>query len=175
MLIKYTGHACFKIRDNETGYSIVFDPYEPDSVPGFGKVVDIASRVICSHEHFDHNSRDSVQIVPSDADPFDVKSIDTWHDPEKGALRGPNSITVVTDRKTGEKVIHYGDIGEKIDDLLTEENLALLKDADVALIPVGGTYTYDADEALELIRRTNSFAVLRLGKRRISPFGVASN
>ena len=115
MLIKYTGHACFKIRDNETGYSLVFDPYEPDSVPGFGKVVDIASRVICSHEHFDHNSRDSVQIVPSDADPFDVRSIDTWHDPEKGALRGPNSITVVTDRKTGEKVIHYGDIGEKID------------------------------------------------------------
>lgn len=154
MLIKFTGHACFKIRDNETGYSIVFDPYEPDSVPGLRKIVDSASEVICSHEHFDHNSRDSVRIVPNDAKPFDVQFIDTWHDPEKGALRGPNRIHIVTDRKTGERVIHYGDIGEVMDDLLTEENFALLKDADVALIPVGGTYTYDADEALELIRRT---------------------
>ena len=154
MLIKYTGHACFKVRDNETGYSIVFDPYEPDSIPGLRKVVDSASEVICSHEHFDHNSRDSVRIVASEESPFEVSFIDTWHDPEKGALRGPNRISVVTDRKTGEKLIHYGDIGEVMDDLLTEENLALLKDADIALIPVGGKYTYDADEALELIRRT---------------------
>ena len=138
MLIKYTGHSCFKVRDNETGYSIVFDPYEPDSIPGLRKVVDSASEVICSHEHFDHNSRNSVRLFPSDESPYDVVSIDTWHDPEKGALRGPNRIHIVTDRKTGEKLIHYGDIGEVIDDLLTEENLALLKDADVALIPVGG-------------------------------------
>ena len=32
--------------------------------------------------------------------------------------------------------------------------MKLLKDADVALIPVGGKYTYDADEAVELIKRT---------------------
>lgn len=41
-----------------------------------------------------------------------------------------------------------------MDDLLTEENMTLLKGADVALVPVGGTYTYDADQAIELIRRT---------------------
>ena len=66
MLIKYTGHACFKVRDIETGYSIVFDPYEPDSIPGLRKVVDSASEVICSHEHFDHNSRGSVRIFASE-------------------------------------------------------------------------------------------------------------
>lgn len=155
MLIKYSGHACFKVRDNETGYSIVFDPYEPGSVPGFRDIVDSASRVLCSHDHFDHNSADSVRIIPSDAEPYDVKCIDTWHDAEKGAKRGPNRIYIVTDRKTGEKLVHYGDIGEVIDDLLTEENMQLLKDADIALIPVGGKYTYDAEEALELIRRTS--------------------
>lgn len=155
MLIKYSGHACFKVRDNETGYSIVFDPYEPGSVPGFRDIVDSASRVICSHDHFDHDSVGSIKIIPNEADPFDVQYIDTWHDPEKGALRGPNRIHIVTDRKTGEKLIHYGDIGEVLDDLLTEENLQLLGDADIALIPVGGKYTYDADEALELIRRTS--------------------
>ncbi len=154
MLIRYTGHACFKIRDNETGYSIVIDPYQPDSVPGFRRIVDTASEVLCSHDHFDHNHRESLQIEPAESSPFDITYIDTWHDPQKGALRGPNRIYIITDRRTGERLVHYGDIGEVMDDLLTEENMALLKDADVALIPVGGTYTYDADEALELIRRT---------------------
>lgn len=154
MLIKYIGHACFKVRDNETGYSIIFDPYEPDSVPGFRKIVDLASEVLCSHDHFDHNSVSSVKIEPAEESPYTVQYIDTWHDPEKGTLRGPNRIYIITDKKTGEKLVHYGDIGEVLDDLLTEENLALLGDADIALIPVGGTYTYDADEALALIART---------------------
>ena len=155
MLIKYIGHACFKIRDNETGYSIVLDPYEPDSVPGFRKIVDAASEVLCSHDHFDHNSVASVVLEPKDESPYDVQYIDSWHDPEKGTLRGPNRIHIITDRKTGEKLVHYGDIGEVIDEFLTEDNLALLKDADVALIPIGGFYTIDADQALELIDRTS--------------------
>ena len=154
MIIKYIGHACFKIRDNETGYSIVFDPYSPDSVPGFRKVVDTASEVLCSHEHFDHNHRESLIIEPAENSPFEMQTIDTWHDEVKGAKRGPNRIHVITEKKTGKKLIHYGDIGEVMDDLLTEENMALLKGADVALVPVGGTYTYDADQAIELIRRT---------------------
>ena len=57
MIIKYVGHACFKILDEETGYSIVFDPYKPLSVKGFGKIKDAASEVLCSHEHSDHNYR----------------------------------------------------------------------------------------------------------------------
>lgn len=85
MIIKYIGHACFKIRDNETGYSIVFDPYSPDSVPGFHKIVDTASEVLCSHEHFDHNHRDSLIIEPVENSPFEVQTIDTWHDEVKGA------------------------------------------------------------------------------------------
>ena len=154
MIVKYIGHACFKVRDNETGYSIIFDPYKPGSVPGFHDIVDAASEVICSHEHFDHNCRDAVMIEPKDESPFDITVIETWHDPEKGALRGSNNITIVTDKRNGEKLIHYGDIGEVMDDLLTPENLRLLSGAGIALIPVGGTYTYDEDEALELIRRT---------------------
>jgi L-ascorbate metabolism protein UlaG (beta-lactamase superfamily) len=172
MLIKYTGHACFKVRDNETGYSILFDPYEPDSVPGFRKIVDSASEVICSHDHFDHNYTDAVKVIPMEESPFEVTAIDTWHDPEKGALRGPNRIHIVKDKKTGERVIHYGDIGEVMDDLLTEENMALLKDADVALIPVGGTYTYDADEAVELIRRTTPKIAVPMHFRSEAGFGL---
>ncbi|MBE6042518.1 MAG: Zn-dependent hydrolase [Clostridiales bacterium] len=154
MIIKYIGHSCFKVMDSDTGYSIVLDPYEPGSVNGFGDIVDAASKVLCSHDHFDHNSAESVKIEPSDADPFEIRTIDTYHDEVKGAKRGPNRIYVIIDRKTGERLVHYGDIGEVLEDLLTEENRELLCGADMALIPVGGVYTYDAEEALDLIDAT---------------------
>ena len=154
MIIKYTGHSCFKILDEETGYSIVLDPYRDGSVPGYGRIVDAASEVLCSHEHDDHAGREHISIEAKDESPFRVEYIDTFHDPEKGKLRGPDRIHVITNKATGEKLVHYGDVGERIDDLLTEENLALLKDADIALVPVGGVYTYNRFEALELIERT---------------------
>ena len=165
MIIKYIGHACFKLRDEETGYSIVFDPYQPDTVAGFGTIKDVATEVLCTHEHFDHNGRECITIEPQKESPYDVKWIDTFHDPEKGALRGLNRIYVVTNKATGEKLVHYGDIGEKIDDLLTDENLELLKDADVALVPVGGVYTYDRHEALDLIERTKPKLILPMHYR----------
>jgi L-ascorbate metabolism protein UlaG (beta-lactamase superfamily) len=165
MLIKYVGHSCFKIRDNDTGYSIVLDPYTDGSVDGYGKIVDSASEVLCSHEHDDHHGVEHINIEHMDESPFEITWIDTFHDPEKGALRGPNRIHIITSKRTGEKMVHYGDVGEKLDDLLTEENLALLKDADVAMVPVGGVYTYDRNEALELIEKTTPKLVLPMHYR----------
>ena len=173
MIIKYTGHSCFKILDEETGYSIVFDPYEPGSVKGFGDIRDAASEVLCSHDHFDHNYKKAISVEPKDESPFEVRWIDTFHDPKKGALRGENRIYVVIHKTTGEKLVHYGDIGEVLDDLLTEENLELLKDADIALVPVGGVYTYDRKEALDLIEKTNPKLVLPMHYRSESAgFGL---
>ena len=165
MIIKYIGHACFKIMDAGTGYSIVIDPYEPGSVPGFGDIRDVASEVLKTHDHFDHSYLDAVTVEKKADSPFDVKHIDTWHDEVKGAKRGPNRIYVITHKKTGEKLIHYGDIGDVLDDLLAGENEALLSGADIALIPVGGTYTYDRDEALDLIERTSPRMVIPMHYR----------
>ena len=173
MIIKYIGHSCFKILDDETGYSIVLDPYRYGSVPGFGRIVDVASEVLCSHGHDDHAGSEHVTIEPKDESPFSVECIDTFHDPEKGRLRGLNRIYVITNKKTGEKLVHYGDIGEVLDDLLTEENLSLLKDADIALVPVGGVYTYNMLEALELIDRTTPKLVVPMHFRsEIAGFGL---
>ena len=173
MIIKYTGHSCFKIFDDETGYSIILDPYKDGSVPGFGRISDVASEVLCSHEHGDHNGREHITTEPKDGSPFKIEYIDTFHDPEKGALRGVNRIYVITNTRTGEKLVHYGDIGEIIDDLLTEENLALLKDADIDLVPVGGVYTYDIAEALELIDRTEPKLVVPMHFRSaVAGFGL---
>ena len=102
MIIKYIGHACFKILDDKTGYSIILDPYRYGSVPGFGKIVDVASEVLCSHGHDDHAGSEHVKIEPKEESPFKVEYIDTFHDPEKGALRGENRIYVITNKRTGE-------------------------------------------------------------------------
>lgn len=160
MLIKYVGHSCFKIKDDESGYSIMLDPYKAGSVNGYNDVVDTASEVLCSHEHDDHHGVEQIKIEPADASPFEVEWIDSYHDPEKGKLRGSNRIHIITHKKSGEKLVHYGDVGEVIDDLLTEENLAKIKDADIALVPCGGVYTYDRNEALELISRTTPKLVI---------------
>jgi L-ascorbate metabolism protein UlaG (beta-lactamase superfamily) len=173
MLIKYVGHACFKIRDNDTGYSIVIDPYKPGSVKGFGTIRDTASEVLCTHVHHDHCGIECIAIEPKDESPYEIRYIDTYHDPEKGALRGFNRIFIITHKASGEKLIHYGDIGEKLDDLLTDENMELLRDADVALVPVGGTYTYDRHEALDLIERTKPKLVLPMHYRaEAAKFGL---
>ena len=129
--------------------------------------------MLCSHDHFDHNCRDAIQVEPKDESPYEVKWIDTFHDPKKGTLRGTNRIYIVTHKASGEKLVHYGDIGEVLDDLLTEENLELLKDADIALVPVGGVYTYDRSEALDLIERTTPKLVLPMHYRSESAgFGL---
>lgn len=172
MIIRYTGHSCFKIFDDATGYSIMFDPYRPGSVPGYHPIRDVASEVCSSHEHDDHCGLECVTIEEKEESPYRVERIDTFHDPEKGALRGKNRIHVVTNKETGEKLVHYGDLGEKLDDLLTEENLALIKDADIVLVPVGGFYTIDMNEAMELVNRTTPKLVIPMHFRsEIAGFG----
>ena len=157
MMIEYKGHSCFRIKDfEETGYKIVLDPYKEGSVPGYKPLCGLtANLILCSHEHDDHFGVDDCEIVNEDIEnPFDIDKIESYHDPEKGKLRGKNTIHIMTLRQTGEKVVHYGDVGENVEELLTDENLAKLKGSDFALVPVGGVYTYDFDQALDLIDRT---------------------
>ena len=158
MIIEYMGHSCVRVKDFEdTGYKVVFDPYKKGSVPGYRDLRDEgrANVVLYSHEHDDHFGTDNVRVEDFNGEcPFEIDKIETFHDNEHGALRGKNTIHIITLKASGEKVVHYGDLGVDIDELLTEENLAKLSGADFAFVPVGGTYTIDADQAIELIDRT---------------------
>lgn len=80
----------------EGGYTLVCDPYETGSVPGTELPEGLeADRVLCSHEHHDHNARGRIRIRNSGAYPFKVTAVASWHDPEEGRLRGPNVIHVI--------------------------------------------------------------------------------
>ena len=141
MKIEYLGHACFKIDD-----SLVIDPYKDGSVPGLAPLRTSAAKAICSHGHADHSGVECVEIDPALSCDLKIEEIASWHDDQQGALRGPNTIFVITSADGSEKLVHLGDLGHFPND----EQLAAISGADYLLIPVGGFYTIDAATAAEI-------------------------
>ncbi len=143
MKLTWIGHSCFKIEKD--GYSIVLDPYEDGSVPGYAPISETADRVFCSHEHHDHDNRAGVRLLKRPGFPFQVETIGTYHDDQKGKLRGNNKIHIISDGEA--RVAHLGDLGCE----LTPEQKEQLKNLDAVMIPVGGHFTIDAKQAAALI------------------------
>ena len=98
MKIEYLGHSCFKINDE-----LVIDPYKDGSVPGLEPLQTSGVKVICTHEHVDHSGRECVELVPGECE-LEIKEVASFHDDQKGALRGPNTIFVITN-EAGEKLV----------------------------------------------------------------------
>ena len=157
MKITWIGHSCFKI-ENEKG-SVVIDPYEDGSVPGLKPVRESADAVLISHGHGDHSARKRVTVTGSGECPFAVTKIETFHDPEKGALRGPNTIHLLS--VDGFKIAHFGDLGCDPE----PSQLEALRGLDAALIPVGGFYTIDAAQAAALVRAISPAHVIPMHYR----------
>lgn len=141
MKIKYLGHACFMLTDE--GKSLLIDPYKDGSVNGLRPIHVIANKVICTHEHADHSGVECATILqPAE---FEIQEIASWHDNQHGALRGPNTMFVIT--MGGLKIAHIGDLGCMLDD----EQRAKLANLDVLMIPVGGHFTINAFQAATIV------------------------
>lgn len=157
MKLTWNGHACFLLETEEG--SIVFDPYKPGSVPGLTLPSLAADCVICSHQHGDHNYAEGVTL--SGRQPrFSLRQIPCFHDCEQGSLRGNNQITVVT--AEGIHLAHMGDIGH----MLSPKQLDTLGPVDVLLIPVGGFYTVNAEQAKALVDAIRPRLVVPMHYRR---------
>lgn len=143
MTLTYLGHSCFLVESQ--GYQILFDPYEPDSVPGYRPISAQADQVLCSHEHRDHHGVDQVTLRQGGVSPFTVETISTWHDDQQGALRGSDTIHILDDGQF--RIAHLGDLGCE----LSDQQKGQLKNLTALMIPVGGFYTIDALQAKALI------------------------
>ena len=141
MKIEYLGHACFRLDD-----TLVIDPYRDGSVPGLSPLRTTAAKVICSHGHADHSGVECVKTDDAMQCDFEILEVPSWHDDCEGALRGPNTVFVITSKKSGEKLVHLGDLGHFPND----KQMAAISGADYLLIPVGGHYTIDAEMAVKI-------------------------
>jgi len=164
-------HSCFRLEGS--GKVIYIDPFR---IENNGK----ADIIIITHQHFDHCSPPDIQklikpgtliIIPPECqsklagmetefrlvEPGDNMEIDgirlsivpayntnkfirpmiPFHPKEDGKI----GVVIEID---GKRIYHAGDT-----DAIPEMNE--LKDIDVAMVPVGGTYTMDADEAADAV------------------------
>lgn len=150
MTISWFGHSCFRIEAKEG--SILTDPFSKDIGLKPPKIKD--DLVLISHNHYDHNN---VEDAP--AETFIIKNpgeyekngiavlgIHSYHDKSEGKERGPNTIYVI--KAEDMTLCHLGDLGqEKLDEKQIEE----IGDVDILMLPVGGSYTINYKEALEVI------------------------
>jgi L-ascorbate metabolism protein UlaG (beta-lactamase superfamily) len=155
MKIKYYGHSSFKLT-TDTGVRVIFDPYQSGAFDGalsYGKITDEADIVLTSHDHDDHNYTGSIQGIfacISKAGAYEVKGVKikgvpTHHDGSKGKERGHNLVFVV--EADGMFVAHAGDLGHTLDN----DTLQEIGRVDVLLVPVGGFFTVDAQEAAKVM------------------------
>ena len=165
MKLKWLGHASWKLKAG--GKTIYIDPYEGD----YDEKADI---ILASHSHTDHCEPSKVKeatgdgtVVVAPADCAEkigapVRSLKPGEKAEFGevTVKAVEAYNVKRFRSPGmpfhpkglgvgylikaegKKVYHVGD-----SDYIPE--MDELKDVDVLLIPSGGTYTMDAEDAAE--------------------------
>lgn len=141
MKLTWNGHSCFTLEAEEG--TLVLDPYGDGQVPGLAPLRLTADMVLCSHEHRDHSAREVVTLTGR-TPAFGVETISTYHSGEQGALRGENTIHIIT--AEGMRLAHLGDLGRE----LTAQQKDRLHRVDVLMLPVGGYCTISAHEARTL-------------------------
>ena len=162
--IEWLGHASFRIKN---GLTLYIDPWKLE------KGEEKADLILISHSHFDHFQIEDIAKIRTDQTKLIVAR--DCLDQLKGEpialfpdeVITENNITIqATAAYNKDKEFHPRDKqwlgflitinGERIyyagdTDLIPEmENLGKV---DIALLPIGGTYTMTADEAVEATRR----------------------
>ena len=151
MEITWLGHSCFKLKGKQA--TVITDQFSPAIGYTLGKVT--ADIVTVSHPHPGHSYvqgvADEPRILksPGEYESGGVLSVGvhTFHDNEKGAQRGKNTVFVIDVDDV--MICHLGDLGH----VLTAEQVAEINGVDVLLIPVGGVSTIDAVQAAQVVRQ----------------------
>ena len=165
MLIQHIGHAEFLV-ETESGVIIVTDPYDENcGYPVRSVETDIA---LISHGHHDHNATENLSgnfrvldqagIYQPEPD-VRITAIRGFHDDVKGAKRGETLLFMIETEDL--RVVHLGDLGCMVDD----EQIRILRNPDVLMIPVGGFYTIDGKQARQVAASLNPRVILPMHYR----------
>ena len=165
MLIRHIGHAEFLI-ETESAVRIVTDPY--DAGCGYPIRSVGAEIALVSHHHHDHDAVENLQGKPviidqaglyTPAEGVRITAVRGYHDDEQGAKRGETLLFLI--ETEGLRIVHLGDLGE----MLSDEQVSILHDPDVLMIPVGGFYTIDGRQAQGTAARLNAKVILPMHYR----------
>jgi L-ascorbate metabolism protein UlaG (beta-lactamase superfamily) len=155
--VRWLGHAGFMLKGKRVVY---IDPYQLQSP-------EVGDLVLITHDHYDHCSPDDVKwlrkgstviVAPkSCADKFQgdvrtvkpgdtltikgvaIEAVPAYNVDKQFHTREAQGVGYIVTTVEGIRVYHAGDT-----DLIPEMEQI---EADVALLPVGGSYTMDAEEA----------------------------
>lgn len=177
LTVRWFGQSFFQVEDS-AGRKFAFDPH---AIPTFGRVPVKADFVIVSHTHDDHaviemidtgkfneKTKEFVRIAESDVyrgvvenkfgkqdwkaidekrGGIKVRNVATYHDTQNGLQRGKNSVFVV--EVDGLVVCHLGDLGHE----LTDAQVKAIGKVDVLMIPIGGIYTINGEQAQAVVKQ----------------------
>lgn len=174
MEIKYLAHSSFLVKTKDA--KLVMDPFDPSFV-GLKFAKQEADIVTISHEHKDHSHRGLIEGTPlilTWPGQFEKKGIRVWgyrsyHDKVEGKERG--EVILYKFESEGISLLHCGDLGVIPSDALLDE----IGDVDVLMVPVGGKYALNADEAMQLIKKIEPSIVIPMhyGREGLAIEGLA--
>lgn len=151
MDVTWLGYGCFRLRGKNA--AVVMDPYPPSI--GLRLPRQEADVVTVSHDHENHNYvqavRDGAYEITGPGE-YEVSGVSvlgfpTFHDAEKGAKRGRNTVYLVEIDDV--RICHLGDLGHSLGDTEAEA----VASVDVLLVPIGGHTAMNAVEAAEVVRQ----------------------
>ena len=163
MEIKYLGHSAFLIKTKTA--KIVTDPFDPKMI-GLKFPKTEGDIVTVSHSHKDHNQVKNVSGIngvepllvdmPGEFEKMGVRifGFQSFHDKTQGSERGENILYKF--ESEGLSVLHCGDLG-----VIPEESfLETIGEVDILMIPVGGIYTIEAEEAFQIVKKIEPAIVI---------------
>lgn len=169
MEIKYLGHASFLIKTKNA--KLVTDPFSPEAV-GLKFPKTEANVITISHQHKDHNETKNIVGIngvdplvidmPGEFEKLGVRifGFKSFHDKKNGAERGENILYKFEAENVS--VLHCGDLGFVPDDSFIDT----LGEVDILMVPVGGFYTIDADEAVQLVKKIEPSIIIPMHYNR---------
>lgn len=153
MKITWLGHSCF-LLSSAAGVRLLMDPFKAESYLTYPPVRTAADIVTVSHEHYDHNHVVDItgkpQVLRGSLDTevkgVKVRGLGVFHDDAQGKQRGANTIFCV--KMDDINICHLGDLGH----VLTAGEAGQVGEVDILLVPVGGVFTIDVDQAAKVVR-----------------------
>lgn len=164
MEVTYLGLSSFKLKSKKT--ALVMDPFDPKMV-GLPFPAQKADIVTVSHDHGDHNNISAIKgyhkliNAPGEYEVMGISVIGlpSYHDKERGRERGENTIFVFEAEHI--RLAHLGDLGHE----LSDADVNRIGDIDVLMVPVGGVYTIDSNEAVNVVAKIEPKIVIPMHYR----------